>query len=162
MTPLKHEISVLAVFCIVLLIVTSGCIGNNKSKVGFGNASIGKPTEVTTVPTGTETPETTGTTEDTDPWVVTPTVDLSCLGTKNCGLGPMCYNNCLKNADQPLHPTQKEYDTCDRLCCNSYCMDMPAGSSEQKACGKVCEKKLAGFVKTPTPTKTLRPPNIDW
>jgi hypothetical protein len=150
----KHVISVLVVSCIILLVFTSGCIGDNKSKAGFGNVSIGKPTAVTIGLTDTETLET------TTPTVTSTTIDLGCLGSKNCGFGPQCYNNCLKEVDGP--PTQRDYDSCHTICCTSYCIDLPAGSLSQKACSKDCEKELAEFVKTPTPTKTLRPPNIDW
>jgi hypothetical protein len=145
----------MAVFCIVLLVVTSGCTGDNKSKAGFGNVSIGKPTVVTTVPTSTDTPETMETTEDTEPRVVTPTIDLSCLGTTNCHL----YEECLKDCGN-ANDVQ-----CQALCCNARCYDLPINEDQKRhACAEDCLKKLSAFVDTtkPTPTKTLRPPNIDW
>ena len=128
MNSLKCVISVLAVFCIVLLIVTSGCTGDNRSKAGFGN-------------------ESNGTLMNLKPTV---TADLSCgsgtAGAANCGLGPMCYNNCLKSADQP--PTQQVIEGCERICCPQFCMDLPLNEvAKRHACNEDCSKKLGAVEK---------------
>lgn len=138
----RYAVSVLVTAMIVLLVFTSGCTGDSRSKTGLENASFGTQgtqTPVTTVPTVTDRREAT---ETPAPGVTTTLDDVCVFGSKNCHLYETCTTNCLKDGVSAAE--------CARVCCNTKCFDLPT-TDEKVACSKVCLAQLS------QPTPTLAP-----